>query len=1060
MSIVVAVIATVLVVAGAAATFALNSLLAHHKQQLLSQVGARLGREVRVGRLSATVFTGVGVTATDVVIGGDPRVPEDRAPLISAERVRIKVGLGRAIASFGRRITVKQVIFTAPTVSLVRFADGELNVERVARRWSESAPPSTGAPMSERDRRRIENARIAEARIDGGRVRFVDLAGGGAPVEISQIDLALNDVGVRSRPSVRLSAALPGAPTKVGGAEGAVSGQRKNLEVRAQLGAAGSLEHMPPPLESVRLKLDRTDLAPLAPLVERVVAGLEAGTASADLDAHLGALAPGGRGPTQLKGQASLRGARFRGGEPFDAALTADLDGDRQRGDLNVRSLRVQVAAMSLSGHGRLRALASRPRFEGFAVESQGVDFDELRRLYPRLDQALGATLHGEAQLRAQASGDASAQRFTASLDLTPASIAVPARIDKPAGVPLRLEANGSVQGDGLALERVTAQLADLALTGGGTVRRFAAPVLDLRADAELPELGGLLRLLPAVAAELPSRATVAGKLAIHATASGPLARLRAHAELGLSGANLALKTTRLVGDARAVAELRRDGLNGNARIDANLDGLEVAYPAVVHKPRATPCSLHLVAERVGHLVRPTADLALGPLKAHAEGTLLGEKRPVVDVRVTVDGLSVPALTAMLPALAQESWPPIAASAKARLSGTVGKPESMSAEVSALKLTSRNSDLDGSVVVHDLARPHIELKAQSRYLDTADLLPGASSTAPPPSRAKQPAGSPGLLARASGHASVTVARGVASGVAFDGLQAQLALDRGRVRADKLEVGAFSGRVSGNGSELDLGDEHGPFHLVGRVSGVDLEQLTKRFGGPGGTVRGRLSADVDARGRGTARAEIERTLSGTVAGSIEQTQLLAFNLGDAIAGQLVGALPLHLPMQRIERGAELGTVRLDAQLADGALVLRRPLAAATPEGALELSGRIFFDGRLDLTGTLRLDPTVASAMVANQVKLTSPLPLSLTLRGELRHPSLGIGNLSDVARALSSSVLRAGAGGLMQGIPGFGRRPAGRQRETPGQPSAPSPPDSATQQLEDQAAKQLKGLLRR
>src|SRR5260370_13637417 len=115
-------------------------------------------------------------------------------------------------------------------------------------------------------------------------------------------------------------------------------------------------------------------------------------SAAADLDADLGGLAPNGHGPTKLKGGVQLGGVRFAAGAPFDAALDSDVDGDFDKGDLDVRKLLVTVAHMGVAGHGKLRSLDKQPRFEDFSVETRGVDFDALRTLYPALDPAARVT--------------------------------------------------------------------------------------------------------------------------------------------------------------------------------------------------------------------------------------------------------------------------------------------------------------------------------------------------------------------------------------------------------------------------------------------------------------------------------------------------------------------------------------------------------------------------------------------------------------------------------------------------------------------------------------------
>ncbi|HEX6838082.1 MAG TPA: AsmA-like C-terminal region-containing protein, partial [Polyangia bacterium] len=814
------------------ASFALDSYVHRHERELLGQLESRLGRKVDVGRLDVSLWR--GLTAERVVVGGS-RAAGDEAPLLTIERVRLRPQLARTLATLGRRVQVRDVELVRPALNLVRLADGSFNVDEVADHWRASAPSAEPArPMSERTRRMIEGARLREARIEDGHVRFVDRLAAGRAVDVGNIQLTLTDVGLQRRPSVELHAAVLSA--------------QPNLALRARLGAAGSLDRLPPPVESARLQLSRTDLGPLMPIVGRFVAGLEAGVASADLDAQWTDVAV-------VKGGAELRRARFAGGAPFDATLTVDAGGDARTDDLDVRRLELAVGDMALVAHGGLRSLAEQPRFEGFALESRNLDFDDVRRLYPRLDRRLGATLHGPVQLRA----NASAQRFSALVDLTAASIDAPGRFDKPRGMIWRIDANGHADKRVIAVDALTLQAARQTLRARGTVR-------------------------------------------------------------------------------------------------------------------------------------------------------VGDKHPPLDVYASTDGLSLAAVAPLVPALARAGLPPMVVSTSAHLSGRAGLPDTMALDVDRLTIAARRSDLSASGKVRGFARPQLDVTVRSSYLDTADLMPTSATGQPAPRGQPAPHGAPPTaLARLGGRASVSVARGVASGIPFDGLHAVVTMRDGVVRADRLDIGAWGGRVFADGSDYDVA--RGPFHVTGRANGVDVEQLLERIGGARQILAGRLTAQLDVRGRGTTPAELERSLTGTLDGTVGDARLLAFNLDELLGSQLVRALPLPIPMQRLANVTSLGTLRGRVRFADGAIILDQPLTATTPEGPLALAGRFFFDGRLDLTGTLQLSPAATSALFADRIRPSEPLPLSLRLSGNIHRPTLGIANLADVGKVL----VRGAVGGAL--IPG-------------------------------------------
>lgn len=1021
-----AVLFALVILAGVGMTAKLDSILNRSKEAYLPELAHRLGRPVQVGKISTTLWSGFGVTVDDVTIGADPSTPKDQLALLSVGRVRLRVSLLRALFSLGRTVRVTGLRIERPLVNLVRLPDGRLNLDVLADHLAQTASPTPTEPLDPRLRAMIEHARVDEARLTAGRVRFVDLKELQPTVEIAALELGLTGVAIDSPFDLALSCGLL-SPSK-------------NLELHARFGAAHHLDQLPPPLEELKLDLTRTDLGPLAPFLARAVAGLEAATASAHLEGKLGALAPHGSGPAELKGGVALAAVRFAGGQPFDAGLDADVA--MQGADLDIRKLRLSLADMALFGQGRLQALATNPRFQRFTLTTQGLDFDRLRLFYPRLDKQAGATLHGPARFELVASGDASAQTFSLDLDLTSTGITVPRLFGKPAGTPLSMRARGQLAGDSLNLTTLSLILADLDVRGGGTVRHFAKPAIDLRADAQLNDLAGLLRLLPGVASALPPQATVKGQLSLHAQAKGALEALTAHGELTLAGVNFKTASARLIGGGHLTADASRQGQTTTLHVDADLGSLEAFYEDLLHKPRAMPLALKLDARQEGARLTPRLDLKIATTHVQADGALGPTDS---DLRVRLEPLDVSTLTALLPGLARSGLPPIRLEATAQVSGRADEPEGLRTTVSNFSLTSRKSDLAGDLTVRGLTRPQIELHARSRFLDTDDLLPRAAGPSEPAAPSKSTAPSP--LSTVSGHAVVQVARGVASKVPFEQLRADLTLKDGRVVAKDLEVGAWGGHFSGSGSEFDLVDAHGPFRLVGKVTGLDVAQLLARAGDSHDLLRGQLSASVDTRGRGTSVADLQKTLAGTLAGTVVGAQLVGTSLGGAIASRLAAALPMVKKPAQLLNGTNLRTLAGQVQFAAGAMNLQKPLRADTPEGPLSLTGRIFLDGRIDLTGTLQLSAAAASSLLGGRVHPKGPVPLSLRLGGELRHPTLQLANLSDVAKllggALGADALKQGAGAIL--------KKSGLGNQLPGLDPAKLPTSQAEAQAKAAAA---------
>ncbi|HEX9103595.1 MAG TPA: hypothetical protein VF997_15390, partial [Polyangia bacterium] len=159
-------------VAFVAASLLIDSYAHRHEREVIGQLEERLGRKVAIGKWSVSLWS--GLNAQNVSIGGSA-APGDAAPLVTVERVHARPRLLRTLASLGRHAQLGDLELVRPTVTVVRFADGSFNLDRVAEHWQKSAPAAQPAqPMSARTRRLVENARIGSARIQDGHIRFVD----------------------------------------------------------------------------------------------------------------------------------------------------------------------------------------------------------------------------------------------------------------------------------------------------------------------------------------------------------------------------------------------------------------------------------------------------------------------------------------------------------------------------------------------------------------------------------------------------------------------------------------------------------------------------------------------------------------------------------------------------------------------------------------------------------------------------------------------------------------------------------------------------------------------
>src|SRR5262249_37571555 len=217
-------------------------------------------------------------------------------------------------------------------------------LERLQSRLAEQDKGKPAEPPSS-EPKDLSAVRVDHAEVRDGRVRLVDRSTAQSrELGISDLDITLDDLRAGKPLDVVVKAAL--------------LAEKQNLELR--LRTAPLPKTLQPTPDRVVLKIQPVDLAPLGPFLPKD-ARLEAGRLAANWTAELGAAVPGGKGKTMAKGGIHARGLRFAGtgAAPVDATLETDLDGDAESGDLDIRTLVLTLAQAGVTGHGRIRNLAS-----------------------------------------------------------------------------------------------------------------------------------------------------------------------------------------------------------------------------------------------------------------------------------------------------------------------------------------------------------------------------------------------------------------------------------------------------------------------------------------------------------------------------------------------------------------------------------------------------------------------------------------------------------------------------------------------------------------------------
>ena len=339
------------------------------KPMLESNLSSALGRQVTVGNLKLSIFSG-GVAADELAIADDPAFSQ--APFLQAKSLKIGVELRPLI--FSKKLIVTGLTIDQPRVTLLQNAEGTWNYASLGGKAGKNAasPAPAGAPPAGAQPSGMEvSAKLV--RIQDGVFTVAGIGGRQKPMGLRNVNLEVRDFAANASFPFSFSANVDGG--------GAIK-----LD-----GTAGPLDSADASLTPFSAKLDVTGLdlagsglagaAPVAGLVS-----LSGQGSSAD-----GKLSLNGKLKTE-KLKLARNGTPSRRPVEFDFALTDDLrthSGALQRGNLHIGA-----AEASLTGTYSQKAETTVIAMK-FAGPNMPVS--ELAELLPPLDIRLpsGSSLQG-----------------------------------------------------------------------------------------------------------------------------------------------------------------------------------------------------------------------------------------------------------------------------------------------------------------------------------------------------------------------------------------------------------------------------------------------------------------------------------------------------------------------------------------------------------------------------------------------------------------------------------------------------------------------------------------
>jgi AsmA protein len=180
------------------------------KPRVEAEATKALGREVKVGNLSLSIFSG-GVKAENLTIAENPAY--GKGPFLTAKGMAIGVEIMPLITS--RKLNVQSFTIDQPEVTLIHGTNGKWNVSTLGGNTSETKSQGESSPGE---------FKVGKFAIHNGRVTVEHLGTRARPVTYENVELTASDVSLTSAFPYKFSATPPGGGSlKVSGDFGPLS---------------------------------------------------------------------------------------------------------------------------------------------------------------------------------------------------------------------------------------------------------------------------------------------------------------------------------------------------------------------------------------------------------------------------------------------------------------------------------------------------------------------------------------------------------------------------------------------------------------------------------------------------------------------------------------------------------------------------------------------------------------------------------------------------------------------------------------------------------------------
>ena len=195
---IVAIVVAALVVILIALPFLIN--VNSFRPKIESEASAALGRQVSVGNLNLSLFSGT-VEADNIAIADDPAF--SKSPFVTAQSLKIGVELMPLI--FSKQIKVTEIVLEKPEISLVKATNGTWNFSTMgggsAKKPAEPKAGESSAPP---------NVSIGKLNVNNAKLTVSKVGSSRKPRVYDDVNIEVTNFSGTSQFPFKLSANLPG----------------------------------------------------------------------------------------------------------------------------------------------------------------------------------------------------------------------------------------------------------------------------------------------------------------------------------------------------------------------------------------------------------------------------------------------------------------------------------------------------------------------------------------------------------------------------------------------------------------------------------------------------------------------------------------------------------------------------------------------------------------------------------------------------------------------------------------------------------------------------------